>query len=94
MKALSGMPIIQQSKETDMAGISDVMKKRRSVRSHSDKPIEREKLERIIEAANHAPSASNAYPWKIVVVQNKGLIRKTQSVSPGMLGSPADGSVQ
>ena len=71
-----------------MASVLDVIKKRRSVRSHTDTPVEREKLERLIEAANYAPSASNAYPWKIAVVQNKGLIRKIQSVSPGMLGSP------
>jgi nitroreductase len=71
-----------------MAGMMDIVKNRRSVRSHSDKPIEKEKIERIIEAANHAPSASNAYTWKIAVVQKKSLIRKIQSVSPGMLGSP------
>jgi len=71
-----------------MAGVLDVIKKRRSVRSYSDKQIEREKIKLLIEAANHAPSASNAYPWKIAVVKNKGLIRKIQSVSPGMLGSP------
>ena len=71
-----------------MTGVLDVIKKRRSVRSYSDKPIEREKLKLLIEGANHAPSASNAYPWMIAVVQNKGLIRKIQSVSPGMLGSP------
>jgi nitroreductase len=32
------------------------------------RPVEREKLERIMEAARLAPSACNAQPWKFVVV--------------------------
>jgi nitroreductase len=72
-----------------MESILEIMKKRRSVRSHLDKPIDREMIELMIEAANCAPSASNAYPWKVVVVQNRKLLRKIQAVSPGMLGRPA-----
>ncbi|MBN2325124.1 MAG: nitroreductase family protein [Spirochaetes bacterium] len=72
-----------------MAGVMDIIKKRRSVRSYTGEPVAKEKIERIIEAANHAPSAGNAYTWKIAVVQDGGLIRKIQSVSPGMLGRPA-----
>lgn len=36
-----------------------------------DKPVEREKLEKILEAARLAPSACNAQPWKFVVVTDK-----------------------
>ena len=50
--------------------------KRQSDRRYSDKPIEKEKLERITEAGRMAPSACNAQPWKFVVVTDPGLIQK------------------
>jgi len=41
---------------------------RQSDRQYSDKPVEKDKLDRILEAARMAPSACNAQPWKFVVV--------------------------
>lgn len=43
---------------------------RQSDRAYSDKAVEKEKLERILEAARLAPSACNAQPWKIIVVSD------------------------
>jgi nitroreductase len=40
---------------------------RRSVRKFSSKPVEREKLERCLEAARLAPSADNVQPCRFVV---------------------------
>ncbi|UCB45079.1 MAG: nitroreductase family protein [Spirochaetota bacterium] len=71
-----------------MATILDIMKKRRSIRSHSSQPIKKQDMERLVEAAAWAPSAGNSYPWNIVIVQQKQLLRKIQAVSPGMLGNP------
>ena len=48
--------------------VMDAILKRRSIRSFQPKPIEREKLERVLEAGRQAPSASNLQPWRIVVV--------------------------
>jgi nitroreductase len=47
--------------------------KRQSDRSYSNKPVETEKIERIIEAARMAPSACNAQPWKFIVVTDPKL---------------------
>lgn len=41
---------------------------RQSDRAFLEQPVEKDKLERILEAARLAPSACNAQPWKIVVV--------------------------
>ncbi|HJV78565.1 MAG TPA: nitroreductase family protein, partial [Paludibacter sp.] len=41
---------------------------RQSDRAYLDKPVEKEKLERILEAARLAPSACNSQPWKFIVV--------------------------
>lgn len=51
----------------------DLIKHRKSVRDFLDKPVEREKIMKCVEAAWLAPSACNAQPWKFVVVDDKGL---------------------
>ena len=38
-----------------------------------DRPVEKEKIERILEAARLAPSACNAQPWHMVVVDDPEL---------------------
>ena len=51
----------------------ELIKLRQSVRKYSDKPVEREKIERCIEAARLAPSACNAQPWKYIVIDEPEL---------------------
>jgi nitroreductase len=51
----------------------DLVKKRQSVRKYLDKPVEREKVERCLEAARLAPSASNSQPWSFIVVDDPKL---------------------
>jgi nitroreductase len=45
----------------------EVVEKRRSIRAFQDRPIEREKLDRILQAANQAPSAGNLQAYAIFV---------------------------
>jgi nitroreductase len=54
----------------------DLVKKRTSVRTYAEKPIEREKLERCLEAARLAPSACNSQPWTFVLVDEPELTKK------------------
>jgi nitroreductase len=54
----------------------ELILRRQSDRKYSDKPIEADKLERIIEAGRMAPSACNAQPWKFVVVTDSLLRQK------------------
>ena len=51
----------------------DIIRKRKSVRSFIDKPVEREKISLCLEAARLAPSACNAQPWRFVIVDDKEL---------------------
>jgi len=46
----------------------ELVQSRQSDRAYLDKPVEKEKIDRILEAARLAPSACNAQPWKFVVV--------------------------
>lgn len=48
----------------------ELIGKRQSVRKYQDKPVEREKIEKIIEAVHLAPSACNSQPWKIIIVDD------------------------
>lgn len=51
-----------------MKSFSELVQNRQSDRAYLDKPVEKEKLDRILETARLAPSACNAQPWKFVVV--------------------------
>jgi nitroreductase len=49
--------------------IHEILSKRWSPRAFSAKPVEKEKLQRIFEAARWSPSASNEQPWYFIVGQ-------------------------
>lgn len=51
----------------------DLVQKRQSVRKYLDKPVEREKIERCLEAARLAPSANNSQPWIFMVIDDPKL---------------------
>jgi nitroreductase len=55
------------------ADLLDLIRLRQSQRSYKDQPVEKEKLERCIEAARLAPSACNAQPWKFIIIDNPEL---------------------
>ena len=54
-----------------MNNFLDLAKERYSVRKFTDKPIEKDKLEKILEAAKVAPTAKNLQPVKIYVLQSE-----------------------
>jgi len=59
--------------------IYDLMKSRRSVRKFKPEAPSREQIERLIEAAITAPSASNKQPWRFIVVANRKKIAELAS---------------
>jgi nitroreductase len=63
----------------------EIITSRQSDRKYDSRPVEREKLERILEAARISPSANNAQPWKFIVVTDPGLIKKTAEAASGGL---------
>ena len=52
------------------------LRSRRSIRNFKDKPVEREKLEKLLEIACYAPSAKNNQPWHWTVVENPADVKK------------------
>ena len=53
--------------------VMDVMHARRSIRAYTSVPVEQEKLHALIAAAQCAPSACNAQPWRFVFVTDAAL---------------------
>ena len=45
-------------------------------RVFADKPVEREKLSKIVEAGRHAMSARNLQPWQFVVVRDRTRLKE------------------
>jgi nitroreductase len=54
----------------------NIIAKRQSDRKYREVPVEKEKIERILEAGRLSPSACNAQPWKFIVIDNPDLKTK------------------
>jgi nitroreductase len=52
------------------ASFWEVARRQRACRDFSDEPVPDADIERILEAATHAPSAENTQPWVFVVVRD------------------------
>jgi nitroreductase len=65
----------------------DLIISRQSDRKYSDKPVEKEKLDRIVEAGRMSPSACNAQPWKFIVINDPDLVLKiAEAASAKLIG--------
>jgi nitroreductase len=65
--------------------IIEAIRARRSIRSYKDRPIEEEKLTRVLDTGRLAPSARNLQDWKFIVVKDKD---KRQRLSEAAMGQP------
>lgn len=61
---------------TESRRFYEVIRRRRSVRFFSDKPVDRAVIENIIAAAGTAPSGANKQPWRFVAVQDAAIKKK------------------
>jgi nitroreductase len=65
-----------------MDSILDVIKKRRSIRKYKDKPLSKDTILLLLEAAKYAPTARNLQQLEYKVITNKDLIQK---ISDGVI---------
>lgn len=75
--------------------VLEAVNKRRSIRAFKPDPVPSEILKKIVEAALHAPSASNSQPWELVVVSGAKLeeIKKAVVENPGRLSVDLPGAI-
>jgi len=63
----------------------DLVRARYSVRRYQARPVEEEKLTRILEIARLAPSARNAQEWRFVVVRSPETREKLVAAAHGQI---------
>lgn len=66
----------------------ELAEKRYSVRKFSSRPVEDEKLERILQAGRVAPTAKNFQPQQILVARSTEAMEKLNLCTPCIYGAP------
>jgi coenzyme F420-0:L-glutamate ligase / coenzyme F420-1:gamma-L-glutamate ligase len=56
-----------------MSSLPEALRERRSIRKFQNKPVSRDLVLVVLEAAGWAPSAHNSQPWRFVVVENNAV---------------------
>ena len=60
----------------------ELIRKRSSTRKFQDKKIEKEKIDKILEAGRLAPTAKNIQPQVIYIIDSEDGIKKINEASP------------
>jgi len=60
----------------------DLIRKRRSTRRFRDTPVEKEKLDLLLEAALRAPSSRGFNPWEFIVVADRAMLDRLSRAKP------------
>ena len=60
----------------------DLLRSRRSIRKYQARPVEKETIDLLIEAALRAPSSRGFNPWEFVVVDDPEIIGKLSQAKP------------
>ena len=60
----------------------DLIQKRRSIRKFKPVPVEREKINRLIETALRSPSSRGFNPWRFVVVDQPSTLANLSLAKP------------
>jgi nitroreductase len=55
--------------------VFEAIKNRRSIRTFEKQAVSEEQVEKLIDAARHAPSAGNIQPWEFIVVRDQKVKR-------------------
>ena len=62
--------------------VLELLKGRRSIRKYKSTPVEEEKIQKFLEAAQWAPSASNKQPWEFMIIKNPDIRQKLAKLHP------------
>lgn len=73
----------KQAKGGTKMDVSEAILKRRSIRKWKPLPVEKDKIEKVLEAGRRAPSWGNTQPWRFIVVQDKAKIEELANAAGG-----------
>jgi nitroreductase/NAD-dependent dihydropyrimidine dehydrogenase PreA subunit len=80
---LEDCPSIQKELGINEAQVTQFLRSRRSIRSFKDQPVEKEKIQRLIEIARYAPTASNTQLIEWLVFNGRDTIRAFAEMAVG-----------
>jgi nitroreductase len=60
----------------------DLLRKRRSVRQFQDKPVEKEKVDLLVESMLRSPSSRGSNPWEFLVVRDPLTLESLAKAKP------------
>lgn len=64
---------------------------RRDIRRFADEPIDEESLERLLDAAHHAPSVGLSQPWDFVVVEREETKARVTEIAERAIAAAKEG---
>ncbi len=64
-----------------MNKVIEIIKKRRSIRSYSEKTIGTAELLKMADAGRYAPTARNDQPWEFVIVKDREKLRRIADIT-------------
>lgn len=60
--------------------VIEALQQRKSVRAFLEKPVSKEQIVRILDAARHAPSGANHQPWQVAVIGGDKKVQLSQKL--------------
>lgn len=81
VQAKSNNSIMTETQKKD-AVIGTIME-RRSIRAYQAQPVERDKMETIVECGLNAPNALNRQPWEVRVADNQEWLKELSEKAQG-----------
>lgn len=69
-------------------GFRKLCAERYSLRKYADRPVEAEKLEKVLEAGHNAPTAHNLQPQRILVMQSREALEKAEECTACKFHAP------
>lgn len=71
-----------------MKDFLSLAEERFSVRKYQDKPVESEKMKKILKAAKIAPTAANHQPFRIYILKSREALETIRSLTPCAFNAP------
>ncbi len=82
----SVQPVHAQNKRQNVIGMEEIVLDnilaRTSIRSYQDRPVEQDKIEKMLRAGMAAPSAVDRRPWHFIVVTDKQVLQGLAEANP------------
>ncbi len=67
----------------ELMGLLPEIERRKSIRSYNDTPVDREVIDRVLEAGRRAPSAKNRQSWRFIVLTEPAVRSRIQEAAFG-----------